>query len=426
MLPRYAVRSDVYDYNICIMEKEIMPKALFFNVPAHGHVNPSLPLVAELVKRGHQITYFDSEAYRAKIEAVGAVFQPYAKVRDDYFETKGLHGGLPQKVAYELMTTTEEILPELLDTAGRLQPDYILFDGMCPWGCMVARILNIPTVASLSLLPLNSPPPSAMFNWQVMSVMLPALMSHIDKGIQANRLSQGLGKKYHVPALGMMQIMNSPADLEISYTSSYFQPYADTVSKAVRFVGRTIDETTTSSSFSFERVKGRPLIYVSLGTLNNDDVSFFRSCIQAFTGSDYYVMLSTGNRIQPDTFGDLPENVAVYGWVPQVEILKRAALFITHAGLNSVHDGLYFGVPLLLIPQQIEQFMTAIRVVELGAGLMLKAKQANAESIQMNATRLLSQPRFRDEAKHIGETFRSAGGVARAVDEIEKLLKEKG
>ena len=69
--------------------------------------------------------------------------------------------------------------------------------------------------------------------------------------------------------------------------------------------------------------------------------------------------------------------------------------------------------------------MTAIRVVELGAGLMLKAKQANAESIRMNATRLLSQPRFRDEANHIGETFRSAGGVARAVDEIEKLLKEK-
>ena len=108
-----------------------------------------------------------------------------------------------------------------------------------------------------------------------------------------------------------------------------------------------------------------------------------------------------------------------------MEVIKRAALFITHAGLNSVHDGLYFGVPLLLIPQQIEQFATAMRVVELGAGLMLQAEQVNAESIRANAARLLTDPHFKEEAKHIGETFRSAGGMSRAVDEIETLLQKQ-
>jgi len=221
----------------------------------------------------------------------------------------------------------------------------------------------------------------------------------------------------------MMQIMNAPADLEITYTSSAFQPYLDTVSKAVRFVGRTIDETAPNAPFSFEQVKNRPLIYVSLGTLNNDDLAFFKNCIQAFIGTDYYVILSTGNRIQPDAFGSLPENMAVYGWVPQTEVIKRAALFITHAGLNSIHDGLYFGVPLLLIPQQFEQYINAKRVVELGAGLILTSDQANVDSIRTNATRLLTDSHFKEEAKRIGETFRTAGGMSRAVDEIEALLK---
>jgi MGT family glycosyltransferase len=400
-------------------------KALFFNVPGHGHVNPSLPLVAELVKRGHHITYFITENFSAKVKAAGAVFHPYKGVPNDYFEAKDLHGGVPQTVAYELMSTTEAMLPDLLETARALQPDYILFDGMCPWGCMVARILKLPAVASLALLPLNTPPLRALLNRQLLRLMLPAIFTDFAKGVQTNRRAQALAKQYHVKPLGMMQIMNTPADLEISYTSSYFQPYIDTVSKAVSFVGRTIDETPSTTVFSFEQVKGRPLIYISLGTVNNDDVAFFKRCIEAFTGSNYYVIISTGNRIEPDAFGTLPENIAIYGWVPQVEVIKRAALFITHAGLNSVHDGLYFGVPLLLIPQQIEQFITAMRVVELGAGLMLQADEVNAESIHSNAARLLTNLHFKEEAKYIGETFRSAGGMSRAVDEIEALLQRQ-
>jgi MGT family glycosyltransferase len=274
-------------------------------------------------------------------------------------------------------------------------------------------------------MPLNSPPPKAMLNGQLLKALLSAVLPHFRKGIQANSRSQSLAKQYHIKPLSMMQIMNAPADLEISYTSEYFQPYAETVSKAVRFVGRRIDEAPTDTSFSFEQVNGRKLVYISLGTLNNDDAGFFRTCIQAFDGSDYYVIMSTGKRVQPDSLGKLPENIVVYDWVPQTEVIKRASLFITHAGLNSVHDGLYFGVPLLLIPQQIEQFMTALRVVELGAGLMLQADKVNADTLKVMAVQLLSDHHFAEEANRIGETFRSAGGMARAAEAIEGLLRNK-
>jgi MGT family glycosyltransferase len=398
-----------------------MPKALFFNVPAHGHINPSLPLVAELVRRGHQITYFATEHYRARIEATGAIFQPYKTVQDDYFESQGLHGGVPAKVAYELIRTTEQILPELIEFGRAAQPDYVIFDGMCPWGNMVARILAVPAVASLSLMPLYTPPPSNLLNWDRFSNLMSMIFTDFGKGLEANKLASVLGKKYNIPALGLMNILNAPADLAISYTSRQFQPFADSVSKTVRHIGRIID-APTDDSFSFERVKGRKLVYVSLGTINNNDIAFFRACIDAFAGSEHFVILTTGNAIRPEAFGTLPENIAVYGWVPQFDILKRASLFISHAGLNSVHDGLYFGVPLLLVPQQGEQFMIGERVVELGGGLMLKKSQVNAETLRTNAARLLSDARFKTEAQKIGETFRTAGGASKGADEIEALI----
>jgi MGT family glycosyltransferase len=399
-----------------------MPKALFFNVPAHGHVNPSLPLVAELVRRGHHITYFITESYRARVEATGAVFQAYTAVHDDYFEARGLDGSRPQLAACTLITTAEEILPELLDTVRRAQPDYILFDGMCPWGQIAAQISGVPAVASLSLMALGSP--RILLNWRILRLFFPMLIRDIDKGLEANKRSRALGKKYSIPPLGLASILSAPGDISISYTSSYFQPFASTVSDTIRFVGRTTSDMPAAESFPFAQAQGRPLIYVSLGTVINDAPEFFRTCINALANRDEFVIMSTGNRLNPDSFGELPENISIHSWVPQLDVLKRAALFITHAGLGSVHDGLYFGVPLLLVPQQEEQTLNALRVVELGAGLTLKKAQVNVETIRASVERLLTDPHFTVEAKRIGDTFRAAGGVARAADEIEILLRK--
>jgi MGT family glycosyltransferase len=255
--------------------------------------------------------------------------------------------------------------------------------------------------------------------------VLPMIFKDFRKGLEANRRARALGKQYGIPPLGLQYIMSAPADLAISYTSSHFMPFVDTVSDTVRFVGRTIHENSTTEPFLFEQAAGRPIIYVSLGTLNNDDLTFFKVCIEAFSGTDNFVILTTGNRFSPESFGSLPENIAVHGWVPQFEVLKRASLFITHAGLNSVHDGLYFGVPLLLVPQQGEQTWNAMRVVDLGAGLMLKKDRVRVETIRASATRLLTEPQFKVEARRVGDTFRAAGGAARAVDEIENLLRQR-
>jgi MGT family glycosyltransferase len=294
---------------------------------------------------------------------------------------------------------------------------------MCPWGYFVARILRLPAVVSLALLAPVSPPATALLNWPTLRLIVPMLLRDLGSGVAANRRVRRLAKQYAVPPLGPSSLLSAPGDLAISYTSASFQPFADTVPDTVRFVGWTLRESPASQAFALGVPPGKRLIYVSLGTMNNKAVAFFKHCIDAFSGQDASVLMSTGNAIDPAAFGALPANIAIRGWVPQTEVLQRAALFISHGGLNSVHDALYCGVPLLLVPQQEEQAFNARRVVELGAGLMLEKRQVSAAGLRSGAARLLAAPSFKAQAERIGATLRAAGGAARAADEVEGLLR---
>ncbi|MBK8136401.1 MAG: hypothetical protein IPK52_11270 [Chloroflexi bacterium] len=395
-----------------------MPKAIFYNVPAHGHINPSLPLVRELVARGHTVIYYATEQYRAVIEAAGAQFRAYTGISDDYFKRFGLHPGVFWRVAYYLITTTGEMLPALLDAARAEAPDYVLYDGMCTWGYFVARVLGVPAITSLSLLPMSAPPARDML---ALLPLLSAMTINPGLGIQAGRRSKSLARQYGVKSLGILGITNAYGDLCISYTSRGFMSWTIRDADKVRFVGRVPDEQP-ADSFSFEHVRDRPLIYVSFGTVNNDDTDAFKACIEAFGGGNYYVILSTGGGVALEALGPLPDNVAVYPWVPQTAVLKRAALFVTRCGVNSTHDALCFGVPMLLLPQQGDQIFVSMILEKLGAGLSLSKKQVNAPALRVAAAKLLAYPAYRARAAQVGMTIREAGGASKAANEIEAFL----
>jgi MGT family glycosyltransferase len=395
-----------------------MPKAIFFNVPAHGHINPSLPLVAKLIQCGHEIIYFTTETYRQRVAATGTSVQIYAGIEDDYFGVRGLDGSIPQLAAQTLLITTKSVLPGLLEWVKKTRPDYILYDCMCPWGYYVAQIMKLPSVSSSSLMPLS---PRVMLNWQAMRLFLPMLAQGFRAGNEANRLSRAVGNEYNVKPLGLTNVLNAPADLIISYSSAAYVPFANTLPKNVRLIGWTMQENVTDEPFVHNAE--RPLIYVSLGTVSNQNTAFFQMCIAALAELSCTVLISTGGRLAPEHFGTLPEKITIQSWVPQSQVLRRAALFVTHGGLNSIHDGLYCGLPMLLVPQQTEQTFNAMRVVELGAGLMLKKDELNESTIKTSVEKLLSDPRYKINTSRIGESLRLAGGVDKAVAEIEALLR---
>lgn len=213
-------------------------------------------------------------------------------------------------------------------------------------------------------------------------------------------------------------MINWPGDLNINYTSAQIHPEAGKLGPRYLFVGPPLPDGVSGVDFPFDTLDSKlPLIYISLGTVFNDNPSFFRRCIEAFGESDYQVVMSLENRLSPKTLGDIPANFIVRDYVPQIEILKRADLFITHGGVNSVHQALYYGVPLLFLPQQVEQAMVAARIAELGAGHL--ARKASAFTLRLKAALLLEDTSYRVQANALSAGMRSAGGVKKAADAID-------
>ncbi|HSA83827.1 MAG TPA: nucleotide disphospho-sugar-binding domain-containing protein, partial [Patescibacteria group bacterium] len=169
---------------------------------------------------------------------------------------------------------------------------------------------------------------------------------------------------------------------------------------------------------------GKKIIYISYGTFINDDLSFYAMCIEAFRGSEYQVIISLGNRHDPTIFSNVPQNIIIKKYVNQLEILKRTSLFISHGGMNGVSESLYYGVPMLLIPETEEQRFNALRVQQTGAGIVLKKRGLTSDIIHDMTEKLLYDPKFVKNAKKQQELFRKSGGYKKAADEIEGCLNK--
>jgi MGT family glycosyltransferase len=170
--------------------------------------------------------------------------------------------------------------------------------------------------------------------------------------------------------------------------------------------------------FPWERVRHSVVVYISLGTLFNTDATFYRRCFDAFRDEDFQVIMSVGANAPPRSLGSPPANFIVQAYVPQLDVLQRASAFVTHGGMNSVSESLYYGVPVVVVPQMGEQAIVGRRVEELGAGLYLAKEEVTVETLRASVRRLLAEDRFARQAGEIRESFQNAGGVTRAADAI--------
>ena len=158
-----------------------------------------------------------------------------------------------------------------------------------------------------------------------------------------------------------------------------------------------------------------------MGTVNNDMMSFYKTCIDVFKNTDYQVIMSVGNLVSLESFGELPKNISVFSCVDQIAVLKKADAFVSHCGMNSVSESLYFEVPLVMLPQTTEQKGVAQRVLELGAGI--KPDKPNADSILIAVNDILNDSSYKKNAKRIASDFKNCSGPKGAVDKILEVCK---
>ena len=209
-------------------------------------------------------------------------------------------------------------------------------------------------------------------------------------------------------------IANDNETETVVYTSPDFQPCADTFSEKYHFVGPLLRPAQSS----FEKLPGRSLIYISLGTVNNDALPFYRACLAAFGGDPrFQLVLSAGTQTDLAALGPIPENCTVRASVDQMAVLDCADVFLTHCGMNSASEGLWHGLPLVLYPQTPEQHGVANRVAALGAGVPLT--DPSADGIRRAVEAALADPSYRENAQKLADGFRRCGGAVEAADAIE-------
>ena len=387
-----------------------MSRIAFFCIPAHGHTNPTLGVVRELTRRGHEVVYYSYRPFQKQIEETGARF-----VACDDFDAEqhltpeeGARIGSDLALSTRVLVDTTLALDELVcGEMARLRPDCIVADSMAVWGKAVAQKLGIPFVCSTTTFAFNQA--SAKIMKHSGKELLSMLISMGKVSRQIKRLQE-----HGYPVKNILDIIASDDNTDtIVFTSPQFQPCSETFSDKYAFVGPSIRPVTCPVEKKREK-----LVYISMGTVNNDLLPLYRSCIDALKESPYQIILSVGTQVEMAAFGKLPEHVEVYPTVDQIGVLEQTDVFLTHCGMNSASEGLYFGVPLVMLPKTTEQGGVAARVEQLGAGLRLK--QTTPEAIRAAVETVLSTPSYGENAQTIAAGFRACSGAAGAADKIER------
>ena len=391
-----------------------MSKIVFFCIHAHGHTNPTLGVVKELVSRGHQVWYYSYNIMREKIESAGATFISC----DDYDMEQKLSAKDSTRVGKDLAFSTKILVDTTLalddkvcKEMAELKPDCIVADSMALWGKAVALKLGIPFVSSTTTFAFNQH--SAKIMKQGIGDLFKMLFAMPKTSKQVKRLKD---KGY--PVNNILDIIGNDDNTHtIVYTSPEFQPCSETFSEKYAFVGPSIRPTTEE----IEKKRDK-LIYISMGTVNNDMMPFYKSCISALTKTDYQVIMSVGNLVSIEDFGRLPENISIFSHVDQISVLEKADVFVSHCGMNSVNESLYFEVPLVMLPQTSEQKGVAERVSQLGAGI--KLDKSDGTSVLSAINKILSVDTYKQNAKKIAEGFKNSSGAKGAADKIIQVCND--
>ena len=292
------------------------------------------------------------------------------------------------------------------------RPDLLVVDSVCLWGKLFAWKLQLPWVCSTT---------TFAFNQQTAALMRPGLAETARMALGLGRIRRDMARlrQRGYPAEDLRQLLENRADTDtIVYTSRLFQPMAETFGDRFAFVGPSLPQVPP------RKHRGdRPLVYISLGTVMHRRPGFYRACFRALGGRDLDVVLSVGEATDPAALGPAPGNFRVERRVDQLAVLAEADAFLTHCGMNSANEAIFCQVPTILFPQQGEEAAVADRMESLGLGVCLRRETPAA--IRRAVETALGEPRFRENAARVAESFRAAGGAGAAADFLERVLDRK-
>ncbi|SDM71499.1 nucleotide disphospho-sugar-binding domain-containing protein [Allokutzneria albata] len=379
-----------------------MADFLFVPYSSHGHVNPLLPVLRELVAGGDRASVIVAPNFAEAVAATGAR-------------------------VLRLPTTSHVVVPERFDPVDEYQrlvkaladrraiwallrgelrhqrPDLVVYDPMIPKVFDIACGHGVPTALFSTTYAQNE------------HVIALTVSRHLGTAV-GDLLRTPLARRLHPWAVETARdhrvvLINALPEL---------QPAADTFGRRVRFVGPLTAATAERcDDLPWPEIERRRVLLVSPGTVFTRGPGFFRTVVEAFADSEWLVLLATGPTA-PESLGPLPPNVIARRSVPQTAVLEHAELFLTHAGMNSTLEALAAGVPMILVPRILDQRANARRVAELGAGVRIDAKLLHPQLLRLVAQRLTTDPAVRTAVDALRARITAQNGPAVAAGALRE------
>jgi zeaxanthin glucosyltransferase len=324
--------------------------------------------------------------------------------------------------------TTEMICRDGPDAVRGAGVDLLLVDQTEPAGGTVAERLGIPFVTICNALAINResrvPPPFTP--WPYGESLFAQVRNAVGYAISARIMApvtnvlRAYRQQWRLPAHRTADDSFSRL-AQISQQPPAFDFPRRTLPATFHYAGPLRTPSGRNVPFPWDQLDGRPLIYASLGTLQNGKERVFRCFAEACQGLDAQLVITHGGGLDESTVASLPGKPLVVSYAPQLQVLARASLTLTHAGLNTVLDSLSCGVPLVAVPITYEQPAIAMRVRWTGVGQVVPFAKLNVQRLREAVRNVLDDRSFAVQAQKVAESIRIAGGAARAADIIEGL-----
>lgn len=387
-----------------------------FSIAAHGHVNPSIEVIRELVARGHRVSYAIPASFAEKVAETGAtpvIYTSTLPTDDD-----------PEAWGTELIDNLEpflddaiQVLPQLAAAFERDEPELVLHDITSYPAPVLAHRWGVPAV-SLS-------PNLVAWEGYEEEVAEPMFA-----GLKASERGQAYYARFTAWLIengldGQIERLQSRPRRSLVLIPRVLQPNADRVDTSVHtFVGACQGERAEQGGWQRPAAAaGKRVLLVSLGSAFTKQPVFYRACMAAFADlPDWHVVLQIGKFTDEAELGEIPANAEVHRWVPQLDILRQADAFITHAGAGGSQEGLATGTPMVAVPQAVDQFGNADMLASLGVARHVPMDQADAATLREAVLGLLADPEVAVRAEEIRARMAAEGGTRQAADLIEAEL----
>jgi zeaxanthin glucosyltransferase len=405
---------------------------------ATGHLNPMTTLGYELQQRGHRVTLFGIPDARAKTLAAGLEFWaigeqefPTGSSAVSFAKLGELSGLTALKYTIILFQELTVMLlreaPKAISAAG---VELLLVDQTSFGGGTVADVLKLPFISVSCALMLNreSGIPPINLNWsynpawwaKLRNQFGYRLLSRITKPV-VNTVAQYRREWQLPPHLEPNDTYSKLA--QISQQPAEFEFPRQHLPQCFHFTGPySLPISREPADFPLEKLTGKPLIYASMGTLQNKLIGVFENIAQACVGLDTQLVIALGSG-NPASLTNLPGSPLVVGYAPQLELLQKATLTITHAGMNTALESLSNGVPMVAIPIANDQPGVAARIAWTGTGEVITLPKLTSSRLRAAIEKVLTEDSYKQNAARLQAAIRRAGGVSRAADIVERVAQ---